>query len=71
MLMMTERRMPRCTATTSVRRSTCVGFTGGHLARYVRLLPKLLERVRLGRLVTTYLIEDYAVAMRAVRTDRS
>jgi threonine dehydrogenase-like Zn-dependent dehydrogenase len=41
-------------------------FTGGHLVEYVRLLPKLLERFRLGRLVTTYPLEHHATAMRDV-----
>jgi threonine dehydrogenase-like Zn-dependent dehydrogenase len=41
-------------------------FTGGHLAHYVRLLPRLLERFSLGRLVTTFPLEDHAVALRAV-----
>lgn len=38
-------------------------FTGGHLAEYVRLLPRLVERFRLGRLVTTYPLEDHATAL--------
>jgi threonine dehydrogenase-like Zn-dependent dehydrogenase len=41
-------------------------FTGGHLVEYVRLLPKLVERFRLGRLVTTYPLADHATAMRDV-----
>jgi len=41
-------------------------FTGGHLVEYVRLLPQLLERVPLGRLVTTYPLEDHATAMHDV-----
>jgi threonine dehydrogenase-like Zn-dependent dehydrogenase len=41
-------------------------FTGGHLVQYVRLLPRLLERFRLGDLVTTYPLEDHATAMRDV-----
>jgi threonine dehydrogenase-like Zn-dependent dehydrogenase len=41
-------------------------FTGGNLVEYVRLLPKLLERFPLGRLVTTYPLEDHATAMRDV-----
>jgi threonine dehydrogenase-like Zn-dependent dehydrogenase len=41
-------------------------FTGGHLVEYVRLLPRLLERVALGRLVTTYPLDAHATAMRDV-----
>lgn len=41
-------------------------FTGGHLSQYVRLLPALLERFRLGDLVATYPLEDYATAMHDV-----
>jgi threonine dehydrogenase-like Zn-dependent dehydrogenase len=41
-------------------------FTGGHLVDYVRLLPRLLERVRLDRLVSTYALEDHATALRDV-----
>ena len=32
----------------------------------MRLLPRLLERFRLGDLVTTYPLEDHATAMRDV-----
>jgi D-arabinose 1-dehydrogenase-like Zn-dependent alcohol dehydrogenase len=45
-------------------------FTGGHLVEYVRLLPRLLERVRLGRLVTTYPLEDHATALADVAGGR-
>jgi hypothetical protein len=41
-------------------------FTGGHLVEYVRLLPRLLERVGLGPLVTTYPLDAHATAMRDV-----
>ena len=41
-------------------------FTGGHLVEYVRLLPRLVERVALRRLVTTYPLEDHAAALRDV-----
>jgi threonine dehydrogenase-like Zn-dependent dehydrogenase len=41
-------------------------FTGGHLVQYVGLLPRLLERFRLGDLVTTYPLEDHATAMHDV-----
>ena len=41
-------------------------FTGGHLRQYVRLLPALLERFRLGDLVTTYPLDDHATALRDV-----
>lgn len=41
-------------------------FTGGHLVRYVGLLPRLLERFRLGRLVITYPLEDHAAALRGL-----
>ncbi|MGH9229681.1 MAG: hypothetical protein ACRD07_13330 [Acidimicrobiales bacterium] len=41
-------------------------FTGGHLSQYVRLLPALLDRFRLGDLVTTYPLDDHATALRDV-----
>jgi threonine dehydrogenase-like Zn-dependent dehydrogenase len=41
-------------------------FTGGHLVEYVRLLPKLVERFALHRLVTTYPLGDHAAALRDV-----
>jgi hypothetical protein len=41
-------------------------FTGAHLAEYVRLLPRLVERFDLARLVTTYTLVDNAVALRDV-----
>jgi threonine dehydrogenase-like Zn-dependent dehydrogenase len=41
-------------------------FTGGHLAEYVRLLPRLVERFRLRDLVTTYPLEDHALALAEV-----
>ncbi len=45
-------------------------FTGGHLAEYVRLLPRLVERFGLSHLVTTYPLEDHAAALADV-TSRS
>lgn len=45
-------------------------FTGGHLVSYVRLLPRLLERVRLGRLVTAYPLADHATALADVAGGR-
>jgi threonine dehydrogenase-like Zn-dependent dehydrogenase len=45
-------------------------FTGGHLVEYVRLLPRLLARVRLGRLVTTYPLVDHATALADVAGGR-
>jgi threonine dehydrogenase-like Zn-dependent dehydrogenase len=41
-------------------------FTGAHLVEYVRLLPRLVERFDLARLVTGYALADYAVALRDV-----
>jgi threonine dehydrogenase-like Zn-dependent dehydrogenase len=41
-------------------------FTGAHLVEYVRLLPRLLERFDLARLVTTYPLTDHGVALRDV-----
>jgi hypothetical protein len=41
-------------------------FTGGHLSRYVRLLPALRQRFHLARLVTAYPLEDHASALREV-----
>jgi threonine dehydrogenase-like Zn-dependent dehydrogenase len=51
------------------RRLDVVGswaFTGAHLVEYIRLLPRLVERFDLGRLVTTYPLADHAVALRDV-----
>ncbi len=48
------------------RRLDIVGswaFTGAHLVKYVRLLPSLLERFDLARLVTTYRLADHAAAL--------
>ena len=48
------------------RRLDVVGswaFTGGHLARYVGLLPQLLGRFDLARLVTSYPLADHATAL--------
>ena len=41
-------------------------FTGAHLVEYVRLLPSLVRRFDLRRLVTTYPLADHARAMAAV-----
>jgi threonine dehydrogenase-like Zn-dependent dehydrogenase len=41
-------------------------FTGAHLVEYVRLLPRLVERFDLARLVTTYPLTDNGVALRDV-----
>jgi threonine dehydrogenase-like Zn-dependent dehydrogenase len=41
-------------------------FTGAHLVEYIRLLPRLVERFDLARLVTTYPLGDHAVALRDV-----
>jgi hypothetical protein len=41
-------------------------FTGGHLVEYVRLLPQLVERYELRRMVTTFPLEDHAAALAAV-----
>ncbi|MGH3873031.1 MAG: zinc-binding dehydrogenase [Pseudonocardiaceae bacterium] len=41
-------------------------FTGSHLAHYVELLPKLLDRFDLRDLVRLYPLADCAVAMKAV-----
>ena len=41
-------------------------FTGAHLAGYVRLLPALLARFPLARLVRTYPLLDHAAALRDV-----
>jgi threonine dehydrogenase-like Zn-dependent dehydrogenase len=38
-------------------------FTGAHLARYVGLLPTLLARFDLARLVTTYPLTDHSAAL--------
>jgi threonine dehydrogenase-like Zn-dependent dehydrogenase len=38
-------------------------FTGAHLARYVGLLPTLLARFDLARLVTTYPLADHSAAL--------
>jgi threonine dehydrogenase-like Zn-dependent dehydrogenase len=42
------------------------GFTGAHLAEYVRLLPALTSRFDLARLVTTYPLADSMTALDAV-----
>jgi threonine dehydrogenase-like Zn-dependent dehydrogenase len=39
-------------------------FTGAHLVEYVGLLPRLVERFDLARLVTTYPLADHAAALR-------
>jgi threonine dehydrogenase-like Zn-dependent dehydrogenase len=44
------------------------GFTGAHLAEYVRLLPRLVDRFELARLVTTYALGDNDVALHDVAT---
>jgi threonine dehydrogenase-like Zn-dependent dehydrogenase len=41
-------------------------FTGAHLVEYVRLLPRLIERFDLDRLVTTYALAEHAAALRDV-----
>jgi threonine dehydrogenase-like Zn-dependent dehydrogenase len=41
-------------------------FTGAHLVEYVRLLPALVRRFDLRRLVTTYPLAEHARAMAAV-----
>jgi threonine dehydrogenase-like Zn-dependent dehydrogenase len=41
-------------------------FTGAHLAEYVRLLPALVERFDLARLVTTYDLAECNAALRDV-----
>jgi threonine dehydrogenase-like Zn-dependent dehydrogenase len=38
-------------------------FSGAHLVEYIRLLPRLVERFELARLVTTYPLADHAVAL--------
>jgi threonine dehydrogenase-like Zn-dependent dehydrogenase len=43
-------------------------FTGGHLVEYVRLLPRLVERFPLRRLVTTFPLDEHAAALAAVRS---
>jgi threonine dehydrogenase-like Zn-dependent dehydrogenase len=43
-------------------------FTGAHLAEYVGLLRRLVERFDLARLVTTYALADNAVALQDVAT---
>jgi threonine dehydrogenase-like Zn-dependent dehydrogenase len=43
-------------------------FTGAHLAEYVRLLPRLVERFDLARLVRTYALDEHGVALRDVGT---
>jgi threonine dehydrogenase-like Zn-dependent dehydrogenase len=45
-------------------------FSGAHLVTYVRLLPSLLERFDLGRLVTTYPLADHATALADVAAGR-
>jgi threonine dehydrogenase-like Zn-dependent dehydrogenase len=44
------------------------GFTGAHLAEYVRLLPALTRRFDLTRLVSTYPLADNMAALDAVAT---
>jgi hypothetical protein len=41
-------------------------FTGAHLVEYVRLLPRLVERFDLARLVTPYPLADHGDALRDV-----
>ncbi|MER7464076.1 zinc-binding dehydrogenase [Streptomyces sp. NPDC097981] len=41
-------------------------FTGAHLVEYVRLLPALAARFDLGRLVSSYPLDDHKVALAAV-----
>ena len=43
-------------------------FAGAHLAEYVRLLPRLVERFDLARMVTTYALGDNEAALRDVAT---
>ncbi len=43
-------------------------FTGGHLVEYVRLLPRLVERYELRRMVTTFPLADHAAALAAVES---
>jgi threonine dehydrogenase-like Zn-dependent dehydrogenase len=38
-------------------------FTGAHLVKYVQLLPDLLDRFDLARLVTVYPLADHATAL--------
>jgi threonine dehydrogenase-like Zn-dependent dehydrogenase len=45
-------------------------FTGTHLARYVALLPQLLGRFDLARLVTSYPLSDHAAALGDVAAGR-
>jgi threonine dehydrogenase-like Zn-dependent dehydrogenase len=48
------------------RRLDVVGswaFAGPHLVTYAQLLPQLLARFDLARLVTTYPLDDHAAAM--------
>jgi threonine dehydrogenase-like Zn-dependent dehydrogenase len=42
------------------------GFTGAHLVEYVTLLPALVARFDLARLVTTYALQDTAEAFAAL-----
>jgi threonine dehydrogenase-like Zn-dependent dehydrogenase len=51
------------------RRLNIVGswaFTGAHLVKYVQLLPAMLERFDLARLVTSYGMADHAAALAGV-----
>lgn len=41
-------------------------FTGAHLVEYVRLLPRLVQRFDLARLVTTYALADHGDTLRDV-----
>jgi threonine dehydrogenase-like Zn-dependent dehydrogenase len=41
-------------------------FTGAHLVEYIGLLPRLVERFDLARLVTTYALADHGDALRDV-----
>jgi threonine dehydrogenase-like Zn-dependent dehydrogenase len=41
-------------------------FTGAHLVQYVMLLPRLVERFELARLVTTYALADHGNALHDV-----
>lgn len=45
-------------------------FGGAHLVSYVRLLPQLLARFDLGRLVTAYPLADHAAALADVAAGR-
>jgi threonine dehydrogenase-like Zn-dependent dehydrogenase len=41
-------------------------FTGAHVVEYVGLLPRLVDRFDLARLVTTYPLTDHGAALRDV-----